>query len=243
MKANYLLILILFSCTNSHVDDEYFSVEKSKINTSYGRLTDNLNFYKFQRYYQSIRVDSLYLENYHYNFEDTVIYNFLINQYHKKGYAHSINILTQIGRINAENFNDTGIIVLDLNDSISLVNLSAELAVYPLGTCCSPRQNLIIRKRNNSICYNLAEDELLPGRLLGIYVNNSGKISGLLMQNYSNNYSDFYGLNSSYNLRYNVSESGIIPIEILNVRNGEPFDKNDTSGCKLMDFGIKSYYY
>jgi len=245
MKWIFLILAInfIFGCNKSQRIDEYFSIEKSQLNTSYGRFENDFNFYKFQMYYQSIRVDSIYLDNYHTNFEDSIIYNFLKSQYFERGYDHSLTLLTQIGRINRDNFNDTSIIVLDLNDSITLVNLSPGFAIYALGTCCSDYQNLILRKRNNAVIYSLAQDELIPSKLLGIYAKSNGTISGLLMQGYSNNYSSFFGLNSTYTAKYDITEKGIIPVEITNVRNGEPFDKNDKISKNLKDFGAISYYF
>jgi len=246
MKFCFIFLPLLFggACTiyqNSHI--EYYSIEKSKHNISYGCIDNNFNFYKFQRYYKSIRVDSIYLEHYQYNFKDSVIYNFLLSKYIERGYDFSIKLLSQIGRLNADGFNDTAIIVLDINDSISLINLSPEFAIYALGTCCSHYQNLIIRKQNNSIIFSEVDDELIGGELLGIYAGEYGKIEGLLIQGYSNSNGAFNGLNSTYNVNYKITEKGIVAEELINVRNGEPFDKNDTIGRDLKDFGIKSVHF
>lgn len=237
------IIIIFCGCDNKTTSEDYYSIEKSRYNISYDRLDDKFNFYKFQKYYQAVRLDSICLEYYHSNFADSEICAFLKSHYIERGYDHSLELLPQIGSINSKNFSDTGIVVLDMNDSITLVNLSPVFNIYALGTCCSHFQNLILRKRNNSICYSIAEDELVHGKLLGIYVKGKGNISGLLIQGYSNNNSDFYGLNSTYNLKYEITDRGIIPVEISNVRNGEPFDKNDSIVNKLEDLGAKEYFF
>ncbi len=245
MKWFTIILIVLISGCYSKKEKhiEYYSVEKSYYNNSFGILDDNFNFYKFQRYYQSVRVDSVYLEHYHQNFENIQIFNFLKNKYKNKGYDHCINLLSRIGQLNAENFNDTSIIVIDINDSISLINLSPEFAIYAMGSCCSNYQNLILKKRNNSIIFTECEDEIMPGKLLGVYLEENGKISSILIQGFSNNHYDFYGLNSTYNVKYDITEKGIIPVGIINVRNGEPFDKNDTDSLGLKENGMNSYYF
>ncbi len=236
-------IFLFINCTQTKTHSEYFSVLKSNLNETYGRIEDGFNFYKFQKYYQSARLESAYLLNYECNFEDSVIYKFLKAKYAKKGFDFSTKLLSQIARLNAENFNDTTIIVIDINDSISLINLSPEFAIYGLGTCCSHYQNLIIRRSGNSILFEEIEDELIGGKLLGVYLEQNGKIDGILIQGYSNDYGKFEGLNSQFNLKYKITKKGIIPEKILNVRNGEPFDKNDPIEKEIIDFGVQSIYF
>ena len=130
-----------------------------------------------------------------------------------------------------------------LNDSISLINLSPEFSIYALGSCCSPYQNLIVRKRKNKIIFREVDDELSTGKLIGIYLNKNRQISGLLFQGYSNSNGAFKGLNSTYNLKYNITEKGIFPDEILNVRGGEPFDKNDLYIKNICDLGLKNVIF
>jgi hypothetical protein len=238
-----LSILLFNNCTKTKTHLEYFSVSKSNLNDTYGRIEDGFNFYKFQKYYQSARLDSAYLSNYKCNFKDSVIYRFLKAKYTKNGYEFSNELLSHIGRFNAENFNDTTIIVIDINDSISLINLSPEFAIYSMGTCCSPYQNLIVRRRGNLIVFQEVKDELIGGKLLGVYLKQNGNIDGILIQGYSNDYGNFKGLNSNFNLKYKITKKGIIPEEILNVRNGEPFDKNDTIEKEIKDFGVQSVYF
>lgn len=221
-----ILLLVLFiQCQrNEKKDFNYYSFEKSCQNNTFGYFDDGLNFYKFQNYYQSICVDSVLLNYYHHNFEDSLIYNFLLRKYEERGYDHSIEILSHIDKYNSENVGDTGIIVLDINDSISLVSLSPDLSIYALGNCCSPYQNLLVKKVKDKV---VVFDELNRGRLLGVYLSRLNKINGFLFQGFSNQYSDFERFSGMYNYRYNVNEYGIIFDKIINVRNGEPFDKKD----------------
>lgn len=249
----FTLVVIAACNFDQNTNVEYYSIHKSMYDITYTSHNDSrsyefqqkyskgndYNFYKFQEYYQSIRVDSI-LDKYQYNFDDSVIYNFLKKNYIERGRDQSIELLSHIGRINSENFNDTAIIVFDLNDSISLVNLPDGLGMYGSGTCCSTYQILVLRKRNNSIIYSSTYDELEPGKLLGIYADNTGIITGLLIQGYSSSQGQFYGLNSTYNVKYDITSKGIIPVEIINVRNGEPLDKNDRY-IDLKALSLKSY--
>ncbi|MBK8444277.1 MAG: hypothetical protein IPL35_13040 [Sphingobacteriales bacterium] len=241
MKHFLLLSLVLFlQCTNNHKNEfDYYSIEKSQLNHTYGRVGGSFNFYKFQQYYQSIQVDSVYLDEYQQNFEDSAIYRLLLNNYLERGYNTKIELLSRIGQINADSFNDTSIIVLDINDSISLINLSPEFTIYALGTCCSPYQNLLIKKSGDSI---VVFDELHQGKLLGVYISETAKINGLLFQGQSNDIGNFESLNGTYNYKYKVNTEGIIFDKITNVRNGEPFDKNDKD-ISDKDFEIKSVYF
>ena len=153
--------------------------------------------------------------------------NFLKDRYLKKNDTAQIRLLSSIGEINFGKFNEAGITVIDLNDTISLINLSPEFALYPVGSCCSPYQNIIIRKRNNSIYHFGVDDELINGKILGVYANNKGKVRGILIAGYSNSNGAFNGLNANYSLKYDIDLKGIIASEVLNVRGGEPFDKHD----------------
>jgi hypothetical protein len=245
MKIFLILpLLLLNACTNNDNSFiEYYSIEKSLQNISYGKIEDDFNFYKFQKYIQSVRLDSNYLDQYNCNFEDSVIYYFLLNKYTKMGFNDQIQLIQQIGRLNADNFNDSNIIVLDINDSISLISLSPEFSIQANGTCCSHYQNLIIKRRGSSLIFKEIDDQLTNGKLLGVYLDHKGKIDGLLIQGFSNNNGEFKGFNSTYNLKYKVNSKGIFAEEILNVRSGEPFDKNDINPEKINSFGVHSVYF
>ncbi len=225
----FIQCVFMIHCTSqpqSNVD--FYSISKSHTNDTYGTsIDDHFNFYKFQIYFHSAAVDSNELKSYHFNFTGNEVINFLKDRYLKKNDTAQIRLLSSIGEINFGKFNEAGITVIDLNDTISLINLSPEFALYPVGSCCSPYQNIIIRKRNNSIYHFGVDDELINGKILGVYANNKGKVRGILIAGYSNSNGAFNGLNANYSLKYDIDLKGIIASEVLNVRGGEPFDKHD----------------
>ena len=227
--ALYIQCVFSIHCTSHPKSNfDFYSVAKSQQNDKYGSLIeDQIYFYRFQTYFKSAASDSNSLSSNHFNFTGNEVIGFLKNQYLKKNETSKIELLSKIEAINSENLNNEGIIVIDLNDTISLINLSPEFALYPIGSCCSPYQNIIIRKRNNAIYHSDINDELISGKFLGVYANNRGEVNGLLIEGYSNSNGDFKGLNANYTLKYDVIKTGIIASEVINVRGGEPFDKND----------------
>lgn len=225
----FFFLLLEGGCKNE-VKEQYYSLEKSHYGNSYGELSDEFNFYKFQEYLVSVRKDSIYIDNYTYNFDDSLIYGFLKKIYSDKGYDDNVQLLNRVGKLNSGNYRDSNIIVLDIYEDVSLLCLSPIFNIYPLGTCCSPYQNFLIQKSKDSITIL---HELHSAQLLGVFVNDSKRISGLFFQGYSNSHGDFKGLNASYNFRYQVSEEGLICDKIENVRNGEPFDDKDPSDYEV----------
>lgn len=76
-------------------------MEKSYYGNSYGELPDEFNFYKFQKYPTSVRQDSIYIDNYTYNFDDSLMYRFLKKAYSDKGYDDNMQLLNRSGKLNS----------------------------------------------------------------------------------------------------------------------------------------------
>lgn len=237
MKINNCLFFlclsfILFGCYNKS-KETYFSIEKSLLINKFGNVESDYNLYKFQFYLSSVLVDSAYLDNYKINMDEKFVINYLEKIYSLRGYDDNLTMLNSIDKNNKDFTRENNILLLDLYDSISLLSLSPSFATQGWGSGCSGAENYLIKQSGDSI---VILNVLHTGILRGVFVNEKSNICGLLFEEYTNGYNNYYSLNGNYRFIYKLNERGLECNSIENVRHGEPLDKNDS--VKFKDFAI-----
>lgn len=227
-------ILVLFafqSCTQKQVPKQsqlkFYSVAKW---LDFKTLQqENLNFYDFQVYTRNNMdpTESKGLFSYQTVISEKAVFNYL----KKKLTWYDTGFINLIPELNINEERDSATMLLDvskeMHDSyIAIWSLGSVWGFNSTGTMYSGRENYLIKQVGDSITILAA---LPPGIVKGIYIDPStGLIRKVLFEEIKRDYSDEKTFGGKVVYTLSIEEGKISFSEIVNVRNGEPFDASDS---------------
>lgn len=223
-----LLFCLQINCSTKKCCNnlKYFSIAKWIETEQYDFISDSFNFYRFQTF-----LGSNFIVTKSYNsfleiqlINENKLRNYLYDIYKVKGYSNSLDLLEHIDKLNLNYDRDSAILLLDLNDHLTLLSLGSKFSTKAWGSGFTGRENYLLNQSKDTLSI---VGELPQGILRGVYVDNNCLIQKLIFEDYKNSYNDKKYHNGEVMFELDLTDTQIKFSKIMNVRKGEPLDFND----------------